>query len=192
MRTHPAAVVVHGEMAAEVDLDLGSLIVEIWRAGIETIHSCQDVGENIGGLAAQLPHLAETARRELGRASIGFPSAEPLLVFLEALANAGPRDLFYERMAHWASPDAWQLMLGLQDLALERDEGDPGAQGLAPDGTPRSRFGVVSFQVRFPCGDADEMTERMRRHNRGDAVPLGRPTWEAITVPDDDEVGDDG
>jgi len=60
-------------MAAEVDLELGPLIVEIWRAGIETIHSCQDVGENIGGLAAQLPHLAETARRELGRASIGFP-----------------------------------------------------------------------------------------------------------------------
>ena len=191
MRTHPAKVVVHGGMVAEVDLELAPLVLEIWQAGIETIHSCQDVGENIGGLAAQLPHLAETARRELGRASIGFPGSEPLLVFLEALANAGPRDLFYERMAHWASPDAWQLVLGIQDLALERDEGDPGAQALAPDGTPRSRFGVASFQVRFPRGDAAEMTERMRRHNRGDAVPLGRPTWAAITVTEDDGVGDD-
>ena len=192
MRTHPAKVVVHGAMAAEVDLELAPLVLEIWRAGIETIHSCQDVGENIGGLVAQLPHLAETARRELGRASIGIPAAEPLLVFLEALANAGPRDLFYERMAHWASPDAWQLVLGIRDLALERDADDPGAQGLPPDGSPRSRFGLLSFQVRFPRSDAAEMTERMRRHNRGDAAPLGRPTWASITVPDDDEAGEEG
>jgi hypothetical protein len=91
-------------------------------------------------------------------------------------------------MAHWASPDAWQLVLGVQDLGLERD---PHGQDLAPDRTPRSQFGALSFQARFPRGDVGEMTERMRRHNRGEAVALGRPTWTAIAVPDDEEVGDE-
>jgi hypothetical protein len=70
VRTHPATVVVHGDLEAEVDLELAPLVLEIWRAGIETIHSCQDVGENLASLAAQLSHVAEIARRELaGRAS---------------------------------------------------------------------------------------------------------------------------
>lgn len=187
MRTHPATVVQHGELVAEIDLDLAPLVVEIWRAGIGTIHSCQDVGENLAELATRLPHVAEIARRERGRASIGFAGVEPLLGFLDALANAGPRDELYERLAHWASPDAWQVVLGLQDLGLTRDDdGDeaPGEGGMAPDGVPHSRLSAGSFQVRFPRSDLGEMTERMRRHNRGEAVALGRPTWAAITVPE--------
>lgn len=184
MRTHPATVVQHGDLVAEVDLDLAPLVVEIWRAGIGTIHSCQDVGENLAELATRLPHVAEIARRELGRASIGFSGVEPLLGFLDAVANAGPRDGFYERMAHWASPDAWQLVLGLQDLGLacDNDDDDPGERGLAPDGVPLSQLSAGSFQVRFPRSDLAEMTERMRRHNRGEAVALGRPTWAAIAA----------
>ena len=191
MRTHRAAVVEHGELCAEVDLELGPLVLEIWRAGIPTIHSCQDVGENLAELAARLPHVGEIARREAGRASIGFPGKEPMLAFLDALANAGRRDEFYERMAHWASPDAWQLVVGLVDLGLKHEGDDPGDQEPTPDRTPLSEFAAVSFQVRFPRSDIGEMTERMRRHNRGEAVALGRPTWAAITVPDDEEGGHD-
>lgn len=190
MRTHPATVVAHGTLVAEVDVVLAPLVLEIWRAGLETIHSCQDVGENVGGLASRLSHLAGLVRQEGGRASIGFPSAEALVGFLDALANAGPRDGFYERMAHWASPEAWQLVVGIQDRGLRDDEdGAAGQDGqdLAPDGTPRSRFAALSFQVRFPTSDVAEMTERMLRHNRGEAVALGRPTWTAITPPDDDD-----
>lgn len=191
MRTHPATIVERGDLTVEVDLELAPLVREIWRAGIETIHSCQDAGENLAELATRLSHVAEIARRELGRASIGFSGVEPVMGFLDALANAGPRDEFYERMAHWAAPDAWQLVLGLQDVGLGGDDEDPTGQRLAPDGTPLSQFGVGSFQVRFPRSDIGEMTERMRRHNRGEAVALGRPTWASITVPDNEEVGDD-
>ena len=189
MRTHAATLVEHGDLSAEVDLVLAPLVLEIWRAGIPTIHSCQDVGENLAELAARLPHVAEIARRELGRASIGFSGEKPMLAFLDALANAGRRHEFYERAAHWASPDAWQLVVGLLDLGLKGKEGDPGDQELAPDGTPLSRFAAASYQVRFPRGDIGEMTERMRRHNRGEAVALGRPTWAAITVPDNEDGG---
>lgn len=187
MRTHPATTVSHEHRVAEIDLELAPLILEVWRAGIDTIHSCQNVGENVAGLAVHLPHLADVVRRETGRASIGFPDADALMGFLAALANAGPRDLFYERMVHWASADAWQLVLGLQDRGL-RDEGP----GSAVDGTPLSRLTPASFQVRFPRSDGDEMVDRLRRHNRGEAVALGRPTWAAITVDEENSPGEDG
>ena len=141
------------------------------------------------------PTSPRSVRRETGRASIGFPGAKAAVAFLDALANGGPRDGFYERMAHWASPAAWQLVLGIQDWGLKRDEeqghdGDEqcGRQGVALDGTPLSHFAAVSLQVRFPRSDVDEMTGRMRRHNRGEVVALGRPSWAAITVPDEEQT----
>lgn len=153
----------HGDLAAEVDVELAPLVLETWRAGIATIHSCQDVGENVAGLLAELPHLGELVRRETGRASIGFPTPEALVAFLDAVANAGPRDELYERMVHWATSDAWQLVVAVQDRGLAG-----GAAGTAADRTPRTSFEPVSFQVRFPRTDVAEVTERMRRHNRSD------------------------
>ncbi len=185
MRTHPATVVSLGGRTAEVDVGLAPLVLELWRAGIGTIHSCQDVGENIAALAAKLPHLEPVARRQAGRASIGFAELVGLMSFQDALANAGPRDGFYERMLHWASPDAWQCVIGIRDPGLDDPDSD-GAKGPpAPDGTPRSRLEAASFQVRFPASDIEDATERLRRHNRHETVALGRPTWEAITAGDD-------
>ena len=176
VRTHPAVVVSVGERLAEVDVDLAPLVTELWRAGIGTIHSCQDVGENVAGLVAELPHLEAVARREAGRASIGFADHLDLLAFHDALANAGPRDGFYERMLHWAAPGAWQCVIGLQDRGLSRPDGR-----ISPDGTPFSSLEAASFQVRFPRSDIEEATERLRRH-KGEQVPLGHPTWTDITV----------
>jgi len=182
-RTHPAMTVSHGDLAAEVDIELAPLILETWRAGIATIHSCQDMGENVADLAARLPHLDDFVRRESGRANIGFAGSGSLEAFLDALANAGPRDAFYERMVHWAAPGAWQLVVAVRDQGLRADEEEIG--GPAPDGTPLSRLEAVSFQVRFPRADVDEMTERMRRRNRGEVVALGRPTWATISHAED-------
>ncbi len=177
VRTHPVTVVAHGAWSAEIDLELSPLILEVWRAGIETIHSCQDVGENIVGLVGELPHLKAVAGRELGRASIGFADLAGLLAFQEALANAGKREGFYERILHWASPDAWQCVIGLRDPGLEAEEASAGSAG-----SPRSRLTAASFQVRFPRSDVEEATDRLRRHNRREAVPLGRPTWASIAI----------
>jgi hypothetical protein len=172
--------VAHGELAAEVDVELAPLILEAWRAGLPTIHSCQDVGENVAGLAERLPHLGEVVRRETGRASIGFPTSEVLVAFLEAVANAGPRDELYERIVHWATPDAWQVVVALRDRGLA-DQAAP----VAIDGTPMTRFEPASFQVHLPRRDVGEVTDRLRRHNTGEPVPLGRPTRAAITVDGD-------
>jgi hypothetical protein len=180
VRTHRAIPVAHGELAAEVDVELAPLILEAWRAGIPTIHSCQDVGENVASLAERLPHLGEVAEREAGRASIGFPTTEVLVSFLDAVANAGRRDELYERMVHWATPGAWLVVVAFLDRGLS-------GEGAAPslDGTPISTLEAASFQVHLPRSDVGEVTERLRRHNRGERVALGRPSWAAITVEDD-------
>ncbi len=176
MRTHPANVVAVDDQSAEVDVELAPLITEVWQAGIVTIHSCQDVGENVGELVPELPHLEPVAQREAGRASIGFADLTDLLAFHDAVVNAGPRDDFYERVMHWASPGAWQCVIALHDPGLEQARGP-----VAPDGTHRSRLAAASFQVRFPRSDIHEATDRLRRHNRGEqAAAPGRPTWVAI------------
>ncbi|MEO5679042.1 MAG: hypothetical protein ABIS47_05165 [Acidimicrobiales bacterium] len=181
MRTHPATLISHGAWSAEVDVELAPLVLQIWKAGIPTIHSCQDVGENIATLTHRLPHLADVARRERGRASLGFADVDGLLSFHDLLANAGLRDDFYERLLHWASPAAWQCTIGLRDLGLEEDE-----VPRAPDGTPSSRLAAVSFQVRLPRADIAEATARLERHHRGEEAAGGRPTWAAITVEGDE------
>jgi hypothetical protein len=175
VRTHAATTVTHGGLAAEVDVELVPLIVETWTAGIATIHSCQDVGENLAQLVDRLPHLADLARRETGRSSIGFAGVGPLLAFLDAMANSGRRDELYERMVHFAAPDAWQLVIGVLDEGL---------RGQGGEEDQPSRLAAASFQVRFPRSDVGEMTERMRRHNRGEAVALGRPAFAAVTAED--------
>ena len=175
MRTHNAVVVAYGDLEAEIDVDLADPILEIWTAGIPTIHSCQDIGENIAAMGPPLPHLDDVVRHQRGRSIIGFPTARQLLDFYAAVANSGPRDAFYERMIHWASPGAWECTTGLRDWGLETDRGT-----AAADGTPLSRFAAASFHVRFDRSDIGEITERLRRHNRGEAVALGRPTWASI------------
>jgi len=163
VRTHPATVVALRGWSAEVDVELVPLVLEVWRSGIQTIHSCQDVGENIAGLVAEQPHLEPVAEREAGRASIGFADVAGLLAFHDALANAGPRDSFYERILHWATPDAWQCVIGLQEQGLDSEDGPQ-----APSGNPPSHLAAASFQVRFPRSDIEEATERMRLHNCAD------------------------
>jgi len=164
VRTHPATIISHGELEAEIDIELAPLILEIWRAGITTIHSCQDVGENVSSLVADLPHLAEMVRRETGRASIGFREPQALLAVLDALARAGPRDQFYERMVHWATPDAWQLVIAVQDQGLQ-----PGTSP-SPALETESRLTAVSYQLRFPRTDVGEMVVRTQRYNRSAGV----------------------
>lgn len=156
MRTHPATTVTWGELAAEVDVALAPLVLETWRAGIATIHSCQDVGENVASLLEELPHLADVVRRETGRASLGFADADAMVAFLDAVAGAGPGDELYERMVHWATPEAWQLVVAVRDEGAADAEEGPSGSHLAP----------ASYQVRFPATDVPEMTERLCRHNQ--------------------------
>ncbi len=176
---HPTVAVAHGDFRAEVDVDLADLILEMWRAGIETVDSCQDLGDALSELARHLPHLAQNVRRDSGRAVIGFENPIPLLALYDAVANAGPRDAFYERMVHWAAPGAWECITGIYDWGLVDGDGT-----FAPDGTASSRFAASSIQLRFPRTDIGEMTQRMRRHNRGEVVALGMPDWSSISLPD--------
>ena len=42
---HASQRVAHGEWVAELDIGIAPFVLELWRAGIETHNSCQDIGE---------------------------------------------------------------------------------------------------------------------------------------------------
>lgn len=42
MIKHPTRLISHGDMSAEVDVDIADLILDLWKLDITTINSCQD------------------------------------------------------------------------------------------------------------------------------------------------------
>lgn len=173
---HATNRVVHGDTQADVDEYLAPLVLEMWRAGIETVGSCQDGGDSLRDLVERLPALEAYARNSVGRAYLQFGDPAPLCEFFEALANAGPRDGFYERMTHWAATDAWRASVSMVDALADEDE---------PDWTGRSHFYPSTLHLEFPTCDIHEMTRRMTAHNMGLAGPGGEPTSPTTSVPDD-------
>lgn len=156
---HPVRRVTVGDMSADIDEELAPIIEEIWRLGLRTWTCCQNQGESNSDWAERLPHMAPIVAAQLGWAYIDFP-IEDGLAFLSALAQAGPRDAFYLRMAHWAAPDAWDICARPMDVATfdERLE---------------SRFELNLLQVRFPSYDRAEILRRLTEYRAGRRVAPG-------------------
>lgn len=175
---HPTRHVQYEDLAANIDEELSDLVLEIWRAGIRTLSSCQDAGESIGTDPHATDWLREIGTREAGRAYIDFLTVEDACLFHAAVANGGPRNALYERMVHWASPGAWASSLHLDDVTLDEDEPDWGRPSAFLDGP---------VHVSFPRSDIAEIQRRLCRYNANELGPHDEPTWETVTV----EVGDD-
>lgn len=156
---HPVRRVTVGEMSADIDEELAPIIELIWRLGMHTWTCCQNQGESNAEWAEQLPHMVPVVASQLGWAYIDFPIDDGL-AFLTALAQAGPRDAFYLRMAHWAAPDSWDISARPMDAATfnERIE---------------SRFGLRLLLVRFPSYDRAEILRRLTEYETGHRVPPG-------------------
>jgi hypothetical protein len=129
-------------MCAEIDERLAPVVGALWRAGFKTLTSCQDAGESSADWADLLPHMAVCVESRRGWGFIDFPVGSGM-VFLTAIAKAGPRDAFYVRMTHWAAPDLGRLG---QAVRRRHAGGDPrvavqsaaDARGLAAwGGEPR-------------------------------------------------------
>ncbi len=172
----------HGEWSADVDEELARLILEMWRAGIETVSCCQDVGEVLQGAFWERPHLVDLRQQSLGRATLDLPDLYHLCRLCDAIANSGPTDAFDERMRHWASPGAW-LVLDDWTVSELADEDEP-------DWSQPSRFEPAMVQLRFPRTDIGEMVERLRRHNQGEAVELGQPSWATVTLTEEEAAAE--
>ncbi|MFN2588772.1 MAG: hypothetical protein ABR613_11745 [Actinomycetota bacterium] len=175
---HPTVELEHHGETVEIDEELAPLITEIWAAGIDTITSCQDVGEALADLIKIRPHLDRDLQ---GRAAIDFVSPDGLLDFFEAIANSGPRGALYVRMVHWAAPDAWYVRWQPDDLGIEETRDDGGVQ-------PSSQFGLSPWvHLEFPRSDVPELTRRMKVFNSGELPPLGEIDWSTIEI-DDSEL----
>ena len=138
-----------GDRSDLVDLELAPLLSELWRAGLGTYSSCQDLGESLADLADWHPHMADYVQSLRGTASIDFapPDAQP---FLDLVAAAGPPEPVYDRMTRWTADGAWRFNLPILDL---------------PDGAGGYSFRILSIQVHFPRADIRAVTDCVRRHN---------------------------
>ncbi|WCD91094.1 hypothetical protein KPP03845_200055 (plasmid) [Streptomyces xanthophaeus] len=164
--THPTVLVRVGDLRAQIDEQLAPAVQAIWECGIDTFTCCQDLSESNADWPAKLPHMAEWVESRRGWMLIDFP-VDSGLVFLSAVANAGPRDAFYVRMTHWAAPDAWDVKIKPMDAAMFR-------------GDQPSDFGLRLLQVSFPAYDLPELTRRLREHAAGRTVPPAPADWSTV------------
>jgi hypothetical protein len=159
----------------DIDADLAELISELWRQNIATVACCQDVGERMADLSGNWSHVLPVIERERGRAHVDFRSHGDLFAFLNAVANAGPRDAFYVRMVHFAAPGAWTITAPITDYSAQDDL--PTRSDFDFDG---------SGGVSFPRTDLDEILRRLRIHAAGQSPPPGPIDWSSVEISDEE------
>jgi hypothetical protein len=134
---------------ADIDVELVPLIRALWRRGFDTASCCQDLGES--NAATDYPPPRRWVDYHRGFACIDLPIPDGIAA-LAAVADAGPRDEFYERMTHWRTGGAWSVHVPVLDLNCG-----------AVDGPVRSAFEMFGIQVVFPRSDIAEFTRRLDR-----------------------------
>lgn len=164
--THPVRRVTVGSMFADIDEELAPVVERCWQAGIRTLTCCQDAGESNASWVEMLPHMSAYVDARKGWGFIDFPIDDGLH-FLDAVANAGPRDAFYVRMVHWAAPDAWERRASAMDRAMRNEK-------------QTSDFNLNMLQVCFPGYDVAEIVRRLDGHLAGRVVPPAPADWSTV------------
>ena len=147
---HAKQRVVCGEWAADIDIGIAPFVLELWRAGIETHNSCQDIGEML--LADPDDCAVDTGL--IGRATVALSFPGDLFTLYALLADHGPLDDFYERMTNPWALGGWEHWLGVIDDRL-----DHGDMSMPASFSP---FGV---EMTLPTTDIAEATRRLRSAN---------------------------
>jgi hypothetical protein len=145
-----------GRWQADVDEGIAPLIEEIWRAGIETVMSCQ--------------------QNTFGRIWLCFLHACEAEKFLDVVARYqdGEDELYWRINPHWDNRGPlpqWEYSVNVEDLALV-NVGDEDVIEYAYDPPPAFLFSV---SVRFPPQDLPVILERLREHNAQAAGENGQP-----------------
>ena len=155
---------------------MADLVAEAFRAGIDTNGSCQDAGSSIVDLLVDLPHLDRYADSRRGRAYLQFPNRRSMVDFHEAVALGGPRDELYERMMHWAAPNAWTRTLSLID------------DGDEPDAPATPRLDVSCYHVEIPAGRRIARSPIAFDVSTAESQSITSPaTWSSVSLPSLDD-----
>jgi hypothetical protein len=158
---HSTTPVLLGDREVAVDVELAPLIIELWRAGIETDSSCQDAGEMLASGDALDEHFAVIAERERGRAYIVLCYPGDLFDLYNILGSEGPCHAFYERVTQWSVPGAWERSIGIGDERIEHG-----------DWSAPADFAPFGIELSFPRTDIPEFTARVRQfNNRAECRP---------------------
>lgn len=163
---HPTVLVQVGDKSAQIDELLAPVIEAAWTCGFSTFTCCQDLGESNASWVEKLPHMTRYVESRRGWMLIDFP-IDSGLDFLDAVANAGPRDAFYVRMTHWAAPDAWDVKAKPYDAAMRQEE-------------LKSQFQFRLLQVSFPAYDMPELLRRLQEHAAGRTVAPAPADWSTV------------
>lgn len=152
---HPQVHIALGELEADVDAGIAEFILELWRAGIETMMSCQDND---------------------GRVWVEFPSANDAERFLDIVAGEYDDDIYslYNRLVHEGEDDDWETFReshAWQYACAPMDYNGAlfDAQGELERPAEAQRFIQLHVSVRFPRYDYDEVLQRMENYNESKA-----------------------
>ena len=154
MPRHKTVLVRWKDQSAYIDKRIAPLILELWKAEIATVNSCEE--NRPGWMWIEFLYVTDAER------------------FLNIVARYehGIRS-FYNRIRQaWEFgdrplTDAWEYDVYPFDLSVEETEVD-GAISESSSGP--SDF-VFSMCVRFPRSDYHKLLYRMRRYNRGTTKP---------------------
>jgi hypothetical protein len=153
-RAHAALRVTVGIMSAPIDRKLAPLIREMWRAGIRTWTSCENV-DDIGSI-----HPYGFSRA--GWALIGFPTLEDAVTFMTLVTRFEPGGKsLYNSITRQGCRGvrAWDYTVNPIDYSYDerRDRYRPEARGVA-------RFGF-GMTICFPQSDLPVLVSRLQEQN---------------------------
>lgn len=145
---HPQVVIQHGDQEAEVDEGIAPLILELWKAGIDTMMSCQDNN---------------------GRVWLAFPDPVDATGFLNLAADfdTDVHSLYNALGAGEYEPEDWENFRENRAWHYQASPIDYGA-GLGDDDELYDRgyrdFGF-HISIRFPQQDYPVVLARLKAWN---------------------------
>jgi hypothetical protein len=146
--THKQVMIEVNRRKADVDEGIADLIVELWKADIDTFMSCQD-------------------NRPKGYVWIQFASAYDGDAFLNIVAQNPELEgqTLYNRIHNrWdVIKKTWRYSIAVFDYGLIEDEGEDNTLEESHTGDVELRFTV---SIRFPLSDYETVLSRMVEHNK--------------------------
>ncbi|HVM14408.1 MAG TPA: hypothetical protein VM287_08775 [Egibacteraceae bacterium] len=150
MADHPQVHIELGDRQADVDEGIAPLIMELWKAEIDTVMSCQDNN---------------------GHVWVQFASAPDAEDFLDIVAGDYDEDVFslYNRVTGEYEDDDWETFRAEHAWSYDCAPMDYNAALVDEDGEVEvpgpERAIVLHISVRFPHYDYDDVLARLRAHN---------------------------
>jgi hypothetical protein len=153
---HKTVKVQVGDREADIDEQIAPLIEEVWKAGIETVGSCQESRPGIN--------------------CVGFATAADAEKFLDIVTEYEENiNSMYNRITdRWWSEEEerltplWEYDVYPDDLGVTRTFIGDNVIDDSHDGVPNFLFSVT---IRFPRTDYPVLLRRMVRHNRARREP---------------------